>query len=205
MPTSSLSVFAMVTPFHSQIFVTGSEPTIDTDYSLRYDVIASKKMERNLETRVCWLKRHCNQHNTAIKMLPVFVTLNNIECEGVATEAKMTAESRTLAPESPIGLRYFEARITRISYTLGRSCDPLDRMRSNCDQGSFVVAVDRYKLANRKKKKMLELTNRRGYLTGSLGRNDGRTFWCRNGKKNSVPFWPKKKRKKLGPQKLRPD
>ena len=119
MPTSSLSVFAMVTPFHSQIFVTGSEPTIDTNYSLH----------------------------------------RNIECEGVATEAKMTAESRTLAPESPIGLRYFEARITRISYTLGRSCDPLDRMRSNCDQGSFVVVVDRYKLASRKKKKILELTN----------------------------------------------
>ena len=37
----------------------------------------------------------------------------------------MTAKFRTLAPESPIGLRYFEARITRISYTLGRSCDPL--------------------------------------------------------------------------------
>ena len=46
--------------------------------------------------------------------------------EGSATEAKMSAESRTLARESPIRPMYFEARITRISYTLGRSCDPLD-------------------------------------------------------------------------------
>ena len=45
--------------------------------------------------------------------------------EGSATEAKMSAESRTLALESPIRPMYFEARITRISYTLGRSCDPL--------------------------------------------------------------------------------
>ena len=37
----------------------------------------------------------------------------------------MSAESRTLARESPIRSVYFEARITRISYTLGRSCDPL--------------------------------------------------------------------------------
>ena len=37
----------------------------------------------------------------------------------------MSAESRTLARESPIRPMYFEARITRISYTLGRSCDPL--------------------------------------------------------------------------------
>ena len=46
--------------------------------------------------------------------------------EGSATEAKMSAESRTLARESPIRPMYFEARITRISYTLGWSCDPLD-------------------------------------------------------------------------------
>ena len=39
--------------------------------------------------------------------------------EGSATEAKMSAESRTLARESPIRPMYFEARITRISYTLG--------------------------------------------------------------------------------------
>ena len=45
--------------------------------------------------------------------------------EGSATEAKMSAESRTLARESPIRPMYFEARITRISYTLGWSCDPL--------------------------------------------------------------------------------
>ena len=38
----------------------------------------------------------------------------------------MSAESRTLARESPIRSMYFEARITRISYTLGRSCDPLE-------------------------------------------------------------------------------
>ena len=37
----------------------------------------------------------------------------------------MTAESRTLEPESPIALRYFEARINRISYTIGGSWDPL--------------------------------------------------------------------------------
>ena len=43
----------------------------------------------------------------------------------------MTAESRTLAPESPIRPMYFEARITRISYTLGRSCDPLGIAEAN--------------------------------------------------------------------------
>ena len=45
----------------------------------------------------------------------------------------MSAESRTLARESPIRPMYFEARITRISYTLGRSCDPLAKI---CLQGS---------------------------------------------------------------------
>ena len=49
--------------------------------------------------------------------------------EGAATEAKMSAESRTLARESLIRPMYFEARITRILYTLGRSCDPL-----GCDE-----------------------------------------------------------------------
>ena len=45
---------------------------------------------------------------------------------GVVTECKMSIESRTLAPESPIRPMYFKARITRISYTLGNSyCDPL--------------------------------------------------------------------------------
>ena len=46
---------------------------------------------------------------------------NLLSTEGVATEAKMTAESRTLEPESPVALRYFEARINRISYTIGGS------------------------------------------------------------------------------------
>ena len=54
-----------------------------------------------------------------------FRQINTLHREGAATEAKMSAESRTLARESPIRSMYFEARITRISYTLGRSCDPL--------------------------------------------------------------------------------
>ena len=53
--------------------------------------------------------------------IPVLIII-----EGAATEAKMSAESRTLARESLIRPMYFEARITRILYTLGRSCDPLD-------------------------------------------------------------------------------
>ena len=50
----------------------------------------------------------------------------------------MSAESRTLARESPIRPMYFEARITRISYTLGRSCDPLGNiyLRIKFIQGS---------------------------------------------------------------------
>ena len=55
----------------------------------------------------------------------VFLCVKTSMAEGSATEAKMSAESRTLARESPIRPMYFEARITRISYTLGRSCDPL--------------------------------------------------------------------------------
>ena len=55
----------------------------------------------------------------------------------------MSAESRTLARESPIRPMYFEARITRISYTLGRSCDPLGFMYH---RGSF-LAIDKEQIS----------------------------------------------------------
>ena len=68
------------------------------------------------------LKTNLTFFNATVQLGPVS---NMGPVEGSATEAKMSAESRTLAQESPIRPMYFEARITRISYTLGRSSDPL--------------------------------------------------------------------------------
>ena len=89
--------------------------------------LKSEKYRTRTPSRLQVLARYFIVYSTLCcfktdEMLSCYVATSG---RGAATDCKMSAESRTLSPESPIRPMYFEATITRISYTLGRSCDPL--------------------------------------------------------------------------------
>ena len=108
--------------------------------------------------------------------------------EGAASETKMSAESRTLAPQSPTRLMYFEARITRISYTLGRSCDPL----ANYNFTNFVFHRKTKKINTKNR----EINLFEKYKLGKLVVNRHAIICSSNG--NKISFEKKKfKRNKI--------
>ena len=93
------------------VFITDSQFTSPPSCIYREVAISSFLCERRFEKRVDAL---------SIKKRSGCSSFEGAELR----ESKMSAESRTLAPETPKRPMYFQARITRISYTLGKSFNP---------------------------------------------------------------------------------